>query len=102
MSPGAVASDKANGSDSGMIADRLNSGYTTMHNVQYTGRKSWVVGDFLNLKAYLGVLPARWHNSAMIMEAPGSRSDGLRMRVLPVVIAMGIVHKGIMLEDLVK
>jgi hypothetical protein len=51
MSPGTVASDKANGSDSGMIADRLNSGYTTMHNVQYTGGKSWVVGDFQNLKA---------------------------------------------------
>ena len=32
------------------------------------------------------------------MAAPGSRSDGLRMRVLPVTVARGIVHRGIMLE----
>lgn len=31
------------------------------------------------------------------MAAPGSRSEGLRMRVLPVVNAIGIVHRGIIL-----
>ena len=33
----------------------------------------------------------------MIMAAPGSRSDGLTTRVLPVAIAIGIVHRGIIL-----
>ncbi len=34
----------------------------------------------------------------MIMEAPGSRSEGLRMRVLPVARATGMVQRGIMLR----
>ena len=33
----------------------------------------------------------------MIMAAPGSRSEGLRMRVFPVTAAMGMVHSGIIL-----
>lgn len=32
------------------------------------------------------------------MAAPGSRSEGLRMRVFPVTAAMGIVHSGIILH----
>ena len=32
------------------------------------------------------------------MAAPGSRSEGFKMRVLPVTVAMGIVHKGIILN----
>lgn len=34
----------------------------------------------------------------MIIAAPGSRSEGFKMRVLPVTVAKGIVHKGIILE----
>jgi hypothetical protein len=37
----------------------------------------------------------------MIMEAPGSRSEGLSIRVLPVTTARGIVHSGIMLQEFV-
>lgn len=33
----------------------------------------------------------------MIIAAPGSRSDGLTIKVFPVAVAMGIVHSGIML-----
>lgn len=39
--------------------------------------------------------PARSHSSAMIAEAPGSRSLGFRIKVLPVAIAIGIVQSGI-------
>lgn len=35
-------------------------------------------------------------NSARIIAAPGSRSDGLRIRQLPVTVAVGIDHSGIM------
>ncbi len=40
--------------------------------------------------------PALCTSSARIMAAPGSRSDGLRMRVLPVTVAMGMHQSGIM------
>jgi hypothetical protein len=42
--------------------------------------------------------PARAQSSAMIIAAPGSRSEGLRMSVFPVAIAIGIDHSGIMLR----
>lgn len=34
----------------------------------------------------------------MIIAAPGSRSEGLSIRVFPVAIAIGIVHNGIILS----
>jgi hypothetical protein len=43
--------------------------------------------------------PACWHNSAMIIAAPGSRSEGLRMSVFPVTAAMGMDHRGIILTE---
>ena len=46
------------------------------------------------------MLPERSHNSAMIMAAPGSRSEGLRTRVFPVTAAIGIVHSGIILREM--
>lgn len=51
------------------------------------------------LKSFVSHLPARWQSSAMIIAAPGSRSEGLQMRVLPVTAAMGIVQRGIILES---
>lgn len=36
----------------------------------------------------------------MIMAAPGSRSEGLRIRVFPVTAAIGIVHSGIILRGM--
>jgi hypothetical protein len=46
----------------------------------------------------VGYRPARSHSSAMIIAAPGSRSEGLRMTVFPVAIAIGIDQSGIMLR----
>ncbi len=40
--------------------------------------------------------PAFWASSAKIMAAPGSRSDGFRISVLPVTVAMGMHQSGIM------
>ena len=40
--------------------------------------------------------PASMASSASIMDAPGSFSDGFRTKVLPVVQAMGNIHRGIM------
>ena len=40
--------------------------------------------------------PACFANSAMIIAAPGSRSEGFRMRVLPVATATGRTQRGIM------
>src|SRR5437763_10069522 len=38
--------------------------------------------------------PASWNNAAMRMEAEGTFSDGLRMKVLPQAIAMGNIQSG--------
>ena len=46
----------------------------------------------------MGNIPARSQSSARIIDAPGSRSDGLRTSVFPVTIAIGMVHNGIILE----
>ena len=46
--------------------------------------------------------PARSHNSAMIIAAPGSRSEGFTMIVFPVAVASGIDQSGIMLEMINK
>lgn len=35
----------------------------------------------------------------MIIAAPGSRSEGLRIKVFPVATARGMVQSGIMLEE---
>ena len=40
--------------------------------------------------------PASMASSASIMDAPGSFSDGFKTKVLPVVQAMGNIHRGIM------
>lgn len=40
--------------------------------------------------------PASLASSARIIAAPGSRSDGLSTRVLPVMVATGIHQRGIM------
>lgn len=45
----------------------------------------------------VGTQPARSQSSAMIIAAPGSRSEGLRINVFPVAIAIGIDQSGIML-----
>lgn len=45
-----------------------------------------------------GGKPARSQSSAMIIAAPGSRSEGLTRRVLPVANAKGIVQRGIILQ----
>jgi hypothetical protein len=37
----------------------------------------------------------------MIIAEPGSRSEGFRMRVFPVTVAIGIDHRGIMLSAFV-
>jgi hypothetical protein len=37
----------------------------------------------------------------MIIAAPGSRSEGFRMRVFPVTVAIGIDQRGIMLSAFV-
>ena len=42
-----------------------------------------------------GGKPASRASSARIMAAPGSRSEGLRIMVLPVMVAMGILQRGI-------
>lgn len=42
--------------------------------------------------------PACSINSARIMVAPGSRSDGLRIRELPVAVAIAIAQRGIIAE----
>lgn len=39
--------------------------------------------------------PALRASSARIIEAPGSRSDGLRIMVFPVIVAMGMDQSGI-------
>lgn len=39
---------------------------------------------------------ASFANSARIMAAPGSRSEGLIIMVFPVMVAIGIDHNGIM------
>lgn len=44
--------------------------------------------------------PAPWHSSAIIMAAPGSRSEGFRITVFPVTIAKGIDQRGIMLGSI--
>jgi hypothetical protein len=43
-----------------------------------------------------GGMPARSHSSAMIMVAPGSLSEGLTMRVLPVTVAKAADHRTIL------
>jgi len=43
-----------------------------------------------------GGIPARSHSSAMIMVAPGSRSEGLTTRVLPVTVARAADHSTIL------
>src|SRR5262249_4851115 len=40
--------------------------------------------------------PAFWASSANIIAAPGSRSEGFRIRQLPVAVAIGIDQRGIM------
>jgi len=42
--------------------------------------------------------PACSQSSARIIAAPGSRSEGLRIRVFPVTVAIGIDHSGIILH----
>lgn len=42
-----------------------------------------------------GGMPAFSASSARIMAAPGSRSEGLRIRQLPVAVAIGIDQRGI-------
>src|SRR5450432_877522 len=42
-----------------------------------------------------GGIPAFSASSARIIAAPGSRSDGFRIRQLPVTVAIGIDHSGI-------
>lgn len=61
------------------------------------GGKPWEDSDPQYRVHRWTILPARWHSSAIIIAAPGSRSEGLRMRVFPVTAAMGIVHSGIIL-----
>ena len=46
----------------------------------------WERKDTYTLKTP-GGMPAFWHSSAMIMVAPGSRSDGLTIKVLPALIS---------------
>ena len=43
-------------------------------------------------------IPARVQSSAIISAAPGSRSEGFKINVLPVTAAIGIVQRGIMLQ----
>ena len=40
--------------------------------------------------------PARCHSSAISRAGEGSRSEGLRMKALPVAIATGAIHSGTM------
>jgi hypothetical protein len=42
-----------------------------------------------------GGKPAFSASSIKIMMAPGSSSEGLRMKLLPVIVAIGIYHNGI-------
>lgn len=53
--------------------------------------------DVIYADEKVGNQPARSQSSAMIMAAPGSRSEGLRINVFPVTVANGIDQSGIIL-----
>lgn len=89
-----------------MVADVVDGSYGTVDHIEDSGgdrdNNETSATHYTELEifkaAHPGGIPARWQSSAMIMAAPGSRSDGLRTRVFPVHVARGIVHKGIMLH----
>lgn len=96
---GLVASNETDGLDIRMVADGVNRVDTSMDNVENAGRQSCEESQPRSETGRVfKVLPARSQSSAIIIAAPGSRSEGFRMRVLPVTVARGIVHKGIILK----
>ena len=58
-------------------------------------RKSTVFAEPWTMLMTPSGYPASRVSSASIIAAPGSRSDGLRIRVFPVIVAMGIDQRGI-------
>ena len=95
-----VTSNKADGLDIRMVTYGVNRVDASMDDVENAGRQSYKENQPKSETVRpFKVLPARSQSSAIIIAAPGSRSEGFRMRVLPVTVARGIVHKGIILED---
>ena len=79
-----VTSNKRDRLDVWVITDAVDSSCGTVNaKVSGRGRKAGITHTLMTP----GGMPARSHSSAMIIVAPGSRSEGLTTRVLPVTVA---------------
>jgi hypothetical protein len=104
-----ITANKANRFDIWMFTDSIDDGPGSIDDIQDArGKTCDREHNLRRLPATYNKLsdptnvPARSQSSAKIMAAPGSRSDGLRTRVLPVTTANGIVHNGIILSRLIR
>lgn len=92
---GFIPSHKGDGFDLGVIADPVHSRRRAMNagrvsaSVTASCREACIAGCVHATHTLItpGGIPARSHSSAMIIVAPGSRSEGLTTRVLPVTVA---------------
>lgn len=98
MLTGCVTADEANGFNGRVITNRIDGWYLAVDDVENTVREAWLFVS-QHCKIEPSVLPAFLQSSAMIIAAPGSRSEGLTIRVFPVTIAIGIDQRGIILHD---
>lgn len=95
-----ISTDKTNGFDGRMVADGIDGGNCSVNNVDHARWQTWLsYGEMVKRVRVPNSIPARSQSSAMIIAAPGSRSEGLRISVFPVTAAIGIVHSGIMLRN---
>ena len=89
-----VATDKRDGFDVGVVADPVDRRSCTVYDVENSWGQTCRTSAMHRIKS--PYLPARSQSSAMIMVAPGSRSEGLTINVLPVTVANAADHRTIM------